>query len=99
MAAINHSEIFILAVQQSFKHWPILRIAKQQGFGGRNADEKEGWLCESVIQIFQDNGMSILFVGCYAKFIFSKYTLFVFSNVIALRVFLASVVIYCSSFI
>lgn len=57
MATINHSQVFVLAVQETLKNWPILRIAKQQGFGGRNANEKEEWLYNSVIQIFQDNGM------------------------------------------
>jgi len=52
---MNHTQVFVLAVQETLKNWQILRIAKQQGFGGRNVNEKEDWLCTSVVQIFQDN--------------------------------------------
>ena len=50
-------QVFLQSVRESFHHWPILRIAKQQGFGGQHAAEKEQWLCDSVVQIFSDNDL------------------------------------------
>ena len=55
MADVAHT--FAFAVRETFKHWPILLIAKQHGFGGMNAMDKEDWLCDSVTQIFSDNGL------------------------------------------
>ena len=48
-------QIFLRSVRETFQTWPILRIARQQGFGGKQPEEKVQWLCESVVQIFSDN--------------------------------------------
>merc|ERR550534_1098212 len=51
----NSYDLFLRSVRESLQHWPVLRIARQQGFGGQQACEKEQWLCDSVVQIFTDN--------------------------------------------
>ena len=48
--------VFSNSVKETLRVWPVLTLARQHGFCGSDAQIKEEWLCECIIQIFKDNG-------------------------------------------
>jgi len=48
-------EVFEKAIYETLVNWSVLKIAREHGFGGRNAIDKENWLVSSVVHIFKDN--------------------------------------------
>merc|ERR1712212_1113863 len=55
MTSLTNAQIFTKSVHQVLEHWPVLLIARQQGFGGQYSKEKLQWLSDAVVQIFNDN--------------------------------------------
>lgn len=53
---LSSADIFLLSVKETIQNWSILKIAKDHGFGGTDVLEKEIWLADSIVQIFEDNG-------------------------------------------
>jgi len=51
------THVFSSAVKETLRIWPVLTLARQHGFAGRDSEIKEQWLCDSIIQIFKDNGI------------------------------------------
>lgn len=54
--ADEKKHVFLSAVKETLRIWPVLALARQHGFGGSAMQMKEDWLQESIIQIFEDNG-------------------------------------------
>lgn len=55
--SMDLNDVFSAAIHETLRIWPVLTLARQQGFGGRNSQSKEQWLLESIIQIFKENGI------------------------------------------
>ena len=55
--AEEKAHVFSSSVSEILRTWPVLTLARQHGFGGKETQAKEEWLCESIIQIFKDNGL------------------------------------------
>lgn len=61
MAAVGprsceQSDTFFNAVKFVLGNWPAVRLAVEQGFGGKYNNDKERWLEEVVFSLFQENG-------------------------------------------
>merc|ERR1712059_24012 len=52
---MGDAEIFTQYTCHLLKTLPALVMARQQGLGGPNSQEKVDWLCESVVQTFMEH--------------------------------------------
>jgi len=47
--------LFLTSVQLSMEEWPALQIAIEQGMGGDLAREKEKWMADVIVELFDTN--------------------------------------------
>ena len=55
MADAN-SDILFDSVHFLLNNWPVLQLAVQHGFGGKDSQEKAEWLVSVIDQVLRENG-------------------------------------------
>ena len=49
-------DILFDSVHFLLNNWPVLQIAVQHGFGGKDSQEKADWLVSVIDQVLRENG-------------------------------------------
>lgn len=54
-SSTSDTPLFLVAIRESLSNWTSFQLAIKHGMGGNEANEKQLWLSQVLMQIFHDN--------------------------------------------